>query len=245
MRVEVTLDFPSHEEAELLYEIEDECRTLYEAESFRIFPHFPPSEYTVARLDEIIYEASLCGAVTHGFFSEAAFSDDGETVGIGIPFNPYGVDFVKSARTEEILSNILESRYGVRRRFNVYMGAGAERYAEELDRRRAEILARVERENREQFVRDREAALREREEAAKAADPHYDFDSKAGISQLTGFVERVDDQVMRVGATTYDFSSPELIMGEDFQVIEPTPLADADKVKNTTHMMWSPFRIRL
>ena len=40
MRVEVTLDFPSHEEAELLYEIEDECRTLYEAESFRIFPHF-------------------------------------------------------------------------------------------------------------------------------------------------------------------------------------------------------------
>lgn len=243
MRVEVTLDFSSHEEAELLYEIEDECRTLYEAESFRIFPHFPPSEYTVSRLDEIIYEASLCGAVTHGFFSEAAFSDDGETVGIGIPFNPYGVDFVKSARTEEILSNILESRYGVRRRFNVYMGAGAERHEEELDRRRAEILARVERENREQFVRDREAALREREEAAKAADPHYDFDSKAGISQLTGFVERVDDQVMRVGATTYDFSSPELIMGEDFQVIEPTPLADSDKVKSTTLFLGTVFEV--
>ena len=126
MRVEVTLDFPSHEEAELLYEIEDECRTLYEAESFRIFPHFPPSEYTIARLDEIIYEASLCGAVTHGFFSEAAFSDDGETVGIGIPFNPYGVDFVKSAKTEEILSNILESRYGVRRRFNEYVETSRE-----------------------------------------------------------------------------------------------------------------------
>ena len=243
MRVEVTLDFPSHEEAELLYEIEDECRTLYEAESFRIFPHFPDSEYTAERLDEIIYEASLCGAVTHGFFSEASFSDDGETVSIGIPFSPYGVDFVKNANTEQILTSILESRYGIRRRFNVYMGAGAERHEEELDRRRAEILARVERENREQFVRDREAAIREREEAAKAADPHYDFDTKAGISQLTGFCERVDEQIMRVGATTYDFSAPELIMGEDFQVIEPTPLADADKVKNTTLFLGTIFEV--
>ena len=28
MRVEVELDFPCHEDAELIYEIEDECRTL-------------------------------------------------------------------------------------------------------------------------------------------------------------------------------------------------------------------------
>jgi len=243
MRVEVTLSFPSHEEAELLYEIEDECRTLYEAESFRIFPHFPPSEYSLSRLDEIIYEASLCGAVTHGFFNEASFSDDGETVSVGIPFNPYGVSFVKNANTEQILSNILENRYGVRRKFTVYMGEGAERHEQELEQRRAEIMARVEQENREQFIRDREAAVREREEAARAADPHYDFDSKAGISRLTGFSERVDEHTVRVGASTYDFSSPEPIMGDDFEVIEPTPLADADKVRSTALFLGTVFEV--
>ena len=243
MRVEVSLVFPSHEEAELLYEIEDECRALYEAESFRIFPHFPSSEYGTSRLDEIIYEASLCGAVTHGFFNEASFSDDGETVSIGIPFNPYGVNFVKNANTEQILSNILESRYGVSRKFTVYMGEGAERHEQELEQRRAEIMARVEKENREQFIRDREAAVREREEAARAADPHYDFDSKSGISQLTGFSERVDEHTVRVGASTYDFSSPEPIMGDDFEVIEPTPLADADKVKSTALFLGTVFEV--
>ena len=32
MRVEVDLSFDSHEDAELIYEIEDECKALYSAE---------------------------------------------------------------------------------------------------------------------------------------------------------------------------------------------------------------------
>ena len=40
MRVEVDLSFDAHEDAELIYEIEDECRELYSAESFKILPHF-------------------------------------------------------------------------------------------------------------------------------------------------------------------------------------------------------------
>ena len=243
MRVEVRLEFSAHEDAELLYEIEDECRALYEAESFRIFPRFPSSEYNRERIDEIVYEASLCGAITHGFFSGASFSDDGETVSIGIPFNPYGVSFVKSANTEEILSAILESRYGIRRKFTVYMGEGVENHERELDRRRAEILERVERENREQFVRDRENAARVREEEARAADPRYDFDSKAGISQLTGFSERRGDFVYRVGASTYDYSSPEFVWGDDFEVLEPSPLSDADKVRTGAVFLGTVFEL--
>ena len=243
MRVEVELSFSSHEIAEALYEIEDECRTLYGAESFRIFPHFPTEEYTSERLGEIIYEASLCGAITHGFFNDADISDDGETVKIGIPFNPYGVSFVKNANTEAILSGILKSRYGIDRKFSVYMSEGAERHAEELDRRRAEILDRVERENREQFIRDRENAIREREAEAKENDPYRDFSSKAGISSMTGFFEHVDECIYRVGASTYDFSEPEHIYGEEFQVVEPTPLSDADAVRGTSVFLGTVFDV--
>ena len=107
MRVEVDLSFDTHEDAELIYEIEDECRELYGAESFKILPHFPPSEFNVSRMNEILAEATLCGAVTNGFFTNAEYNDGGACITVAIPFFSEGVDFVKSAKTEEILSNIL------------------------------------------------------------------------------------------------------------------------------------------
>ena len=55
MRVEVDMSFGEYHEADILYEIEDECRTLYSAESFKIMPHFPPEEYNISRWGEIAY----------------------------------------------------------------------------------------------------------------------------------------------------------------------------------------------
>ena len=63
--IEVNLSFSTHEDAELIYEIEDECRELYEAQTFKIFPHFPPSEWNISRFGEIAAEASLYGYVTN------------------------------------------------------------------------------------------------------------------------------------------------------------------------------------
>ena len=125
MRVEVHLTFDKHEEAELIYEIEDECREFYGAESFKIIPHFPPEEFNISRFDEITAEAALCGAVTNGFFSNAEYTDDGETVTAYLPFSLFGVDFVKNADTQAILSRILESRYGVKRSVKICTGDAA------------------------------------------------------------------------------------------------------------------------
>ena len=72
LRVEVELSFDSHEDAELIYEIEDECCEFYGAQSFKILPHFPPSVWKIELMNEITAEAALCGAVTNGFFSNAS-----------------------------------------------------------------------------------------------------------------------------------------------------------------------------
>ena len=125
IRVEVDLSFDGHEDAELIYEIEDECRELYGADSFKILPHFPPTAYNVSRMGEVAAEAALCGAVTNGFFTNAEYSDDGECITVHLPFSSYGIDFVKSANTEEILKNILRSRYGVTRTFTICSGDNA------------------------------------------------------------------------------------------------------------------------
>ena len=143
MRVEVELSFDKHCDAETLYEIEDECRTLYNAESFKIIPHFPPEEYNMSRFDEITYEAANCGAVTHGFFTYAKYVDEGEVMRIELPFYEIGIEFVKNANTEAILSNILFSRYGVRKKIVITQGAGAEELEREMTKKREEILIRA------------------------------------------------------------------------------------------------------
>ena len=158
MRVEVELTFNQHEDALLIYEIEDECREFYGAESFKIFPHFPPSTFKIENFEEITTEAALCGAVTHGFFNNATYTDDGNVITANIPFTIYGIDFVKSANTEKILSNILLSRYGINRKVVIRSAEGAENNAREWEARRAKMLVDMERENQERYIRERDAA---------------------------------------------------------------------------------------
>ncbi len=243
MRVEVELTFDSHEDAEILYEIEDECRALYSAESFKIIPHFPSSEYNIGRFGEIALEASLVGAVTNGFFSGAEYFDDGECVSISIPYDEYGAAFVKTSGTEEILSNILKSRYGVERRVKVNTGRGIDQKKHEMREYRERLLADAEREGKEQFLRERESAKQRRIEEARAADPHYDFESRAGISSLAGSNEVISETVVRMGAGTYDFSSPEPLFGDDFELIEPTPLSELENVKTNTVFLGTVFEV--
>ena len=241
MRVEVELTFESHEDPALIYDIEDECRELYNAESFKILPHFPPSEYSISRINEVVAEAALCGAVTNGFFTNAEYNDNGECITVRLPFSTFGVDFVKNAKTEEILSNILASRYGVRRKFTIESGANAAAYEAEWEARRVKMLEAAERESREQFVRERESAAREREAEARANDPHYDFDHRAGVSSMTGNNEAISETQYRMGAVTYDFSSPELIYGEDFEIYDPVPLSEIDKTKAAAVFLGTVF----
>ena len=117
----VDLTFDRHYDAEIIYEIEDECRGLYKAESFKIYPHFPPETFDLSRFDEITLEAAMIGAVTHGFFGNANYSDDGATIRVEIPIFEQGVAFVKNANTEKLLSDILLSRYGISRNL-IYQG---------------------------------------------------------------------------------------------------------------------------
>ena len=232
MRVEVELSFDKHCDAETLYEIEDECRTLYSAESFKIMPHFPPTEYDPSRFNEITYEAANCGAVTHGFFTYANYVDEGDTMRIELPFYDTGIEFVKNANTEAILSNILLSRYGIKKKVVITKGHGAEELERKMSERRAEILIRAEEENREKQRRERALALERQEAEAKANDQYYGFESRAGISSLTGVNEAISDHLYQMGATIYDLSESQLLYGDDFDLVRPTPISDLEK---TTH----------
>ena len=241
MRVEVELSFAKHVDAEILYEIEDECRTLYNAESFKIFPHFPPSEYTPERFDEITYEAANCGAVTHGFFSFAHYVDEGDTLRIELPFYETGIEFVRNANTEAILSNILLSRYGIKKNMLITAGKGAEELERQMCERREQILIKAEEENREKIKKERALALERKEAEDKANDPYYGFESRAGISSLAGVNEVVGENLYQMGATLYDVSEPEHLYGDNFDIVRPTPLSELEKNTQNTVFLGTVF----
>ncbi len=243
MRVEVDLTFPMHADAELIYEIEDECRELYGAQSFKILPHFSPEIFDISYFNEIATEAALCGAVTNGFFSGAEYMDDGNTITVGIPYFSNAVTFVKESNAETMLSNILKSRYGVFRKIRIEEGRGASARAKLIENRRAEIIKRAEEQNREQIAEEMRARNEAKEAEARALDPHYDFDKKAGISSQTGKNLDISDTEFLRGCTTYITDSPELIYGEAFDIIEPTPLSDASSVKGQSIFLGTVFSV--
>jgi len=241
MQVEVELSFDSHVPADMLYEIEDECRTLYEAATFRIIPHFPPSEYSLSRFDEICLEAALSGAVTHGFFSNAEYSDDGECVTVALPFFEGGVEFVRDSGAETIMSNILESRYGVRRKIRIVEGRGAAEYESSMEERRRKLLEDAVRENRERAMEERAAMAAKNEEEARLRDPHYDFEARVGLSSLAGRNEVLGGGCFRMGATTYVTDGAELLFGDDFAISEPTPLSGIESAQGNTVFLGTVF----
>ena len=231
LRVEADLEFDRHYDAALIYEIEDECRALYEAASFKILPHFPKESFDVSRFSEIATEAALCGAVTHGFFSGATYADDGSTIVVFIPYSAVGVEFVKGANTEVILANILRSRYGIERKICIAEGEGAEKRAQVVRERLEQRLVNAEAESREAFVQQRREAEEKRIAEARAQDPHYDFEKRAGISSKTGNNENISESVFVRGCSTYITDEAEHIWGEPFDIDDPAPLSDAASVR--------------
>ena len=243
LRVEVDLYFDTHQNAELIYEIQDECRILYSAQSFKIMPHYPPSEFTVERFREVWLEGAMCGAVTYGFFNDAEYEDDGESINISIPFYQGGIDFITEANTLSILENILESRFGIRRRIKVVQSSKADDFEEHMNEMRRKRLEDAERESIERAKAQRDEYLKRQQEEQRANDPHYDFDSKVGISSLAGVNSVISENEYRMGATTYVTENSSVLYGEDFDVIEPTPLSDVESVRNNAVFLGTVFEL--
>ena len=245
VRFEVELAFPSHVDADVLYDIEDECRTLYSAESFKIIPHFPTSAFSAECFGEIVFEASLFGAVTLGFFTDAVYEFDAESsvITIKLPFSKDGIDFVKDAATEDILANILYSRYGIRSEVRIVSGAGSDERRTRVEKQRAERLREAEESQRVRMAADRAERQRQSEEAMREADPTYDFEKKSGISSATGVFETVGESLVRAGTTLYDYSSGDHIYGEDFEIIEPSPLSEISVSKGRNIFLGTVFDV--
>ncbi len=225
LRIEVKMSFRAHQDAELLSLTEEELRSLYSAASFRIFPQYPAEEFSLAYMDEVIEEAKKCGAITKGFFDEATFDDNGETVTVSIPYLSGGVQFVSASGTTDILERILYSRFSVRRHIVIAESLDA---ADKTARRKAEY----EREYRE-YSEQRNAVMRraiEKEEAARAEEEALEARRAAprtpNVGGKTISAATVDEKVVAIGSRRYSFREPTVLVGEEFKIENVTTISE-------------------
>ena len=241
MRVEVELSFDTHVDPMLIYEIEDECCALYNAASFKIIPHFPPDIFEMEYFHEVTAEASYIGAVTNGFFSGAKYEDDGSTITVAIPYRATGIRFVKDANTETIISNILKSRYGVIRKIEITESEDVTAREEEIERRIANRIKAAEDESKEEYARQMNEMRARAEAKAREEDPHYGFERRAGLSELTGNNQNLSDIQFIRGEKLYVTSSQKAIWGDTFVIEEPIPLSNIGEARGNAVFLGTVF----
>ena len=226
-RLELNVDFDRRQDAETLYAIEDDLCRMTGAYSFRIFPHYPSSEFSPSAMGEIFAEAAKIGAVANGFFYEAETRDDGETLTVEIPFLQSGVSMVQ--KTAALLSAILANRYGVTRRVLIVSGDNA---AEKTAERRAAVREAERRHLSEEI--SRAAALEAKRAEVSPPSENPDFSHAVSLNAELAEVKKEGDTVVSVGNTRFEIGEPELVLGALFRPDNPTPIAEAHKKEGTT-----------
>ncbi len=239
-RLELNIQFEHRQDADLLGAIENDLCQLTEAYSFRIFPHYPPSEFGVGAMREIFEEAAKIGAVANGFFYEATTRDDGECLTVEIPFSAGGVAFV--SRTEGLLSAIIANRYGVSRRVVITSCEDA------LERTAARERAKDEEEKKRLLS----TAPTVQAAPKAAADVKEKVDRTGFRREMSvmggggGVAYQEGSPVVTIGDRRFDIGAPSPILGAGFVPQDPVSIADAYRMEGkTVVLLGEVFSVKL
>ncbi|MBQ8248978.1 MAG: PolC-type DNA polymerase III [Clostridia bacterium] len=218
--VEVTAEFSELIEKDKLYALEDNIREAYQLSVVRILPKYPKELWSPSYLPEVMMELNRIGAVSRGFFNEYDFSINDNKINIKVSFNNGGIELLYCAKTNEIISNIIFGEFGIR--FAVELSK-EEGYVDTMPMI-TEQIAEMERIARTQFnMAENEASRRAVDTPAPEEDKFKDFEH---ISTLhTGEVSyKTDGDILHIGGKIFDISSPEYIIGDPFDIVNPVPI---------------------
>ena len=218
--VEVTASFGQIIPKADLYAIEDKLREAYELNVVRILPRYSSELWTPSYIPEVMYELNRVGAVSRGFFNEYDFAIDDGKINIKLSFNNGGIELLYCAKTNEIISNIIFGEFGLRFAVEITQEQNYVESAPLL----TEQLAEMEHIAREQHLAAATKPVA-RPEADKAPeeDKTKDYEKVATLNNTEVQYEQ-DGDVYRIGGKIFDVSSPEYVIGDPFNIVDPTPI---------------------
>lgn len=212
--IEVKAFFSKIVEKETLYRIENDIREVYELNSVRIFPNYPPELFNDTYIPQLMTEAERTGIVSRGFFNRYTYELTDSKLTINIYFTDGGVTLLCDAKTPEIIANIIGNEFGLKytveiKRHESYNGDPAL-----LQKRQSEYLKDILKELKANAPGEEKLTSPKTNSIAAGADK----------------IENLTDTIFKIGNITFDITSPKLVFGGTF-VINAVPIASIDAEK--------------
>ena len=209
-----------------LYAIEAGVKEAYGLAFVQLLPSYPPELFSLNYVGEVLYEANRVCAVAHGFFQHAEISEEEGTICISIPFGGGGISLLTIAKTEESLSQIVQSEFSINRTFKIRTSENQEEFYARFEadmRARLEDANRQSRENVAKSAARRAAEKAERTQAeAEATTPQTVYPSVYTDEPARSLIGGIAVS----GKMTFDISAPEFVLGGAFDLSSFVPIRE-------------------
>jgi len=221
--IQVSAAFPRVIPKRTLYRIEAEIRQAYQLNMVRICPRYSRELFSRASIPDLLMETNRRGIVANGFFNNCRWDLSPECLTVEIPFTDSGVELIYDAKTPALMEEIIREEYGVSLKVSIRKMTDYDpsEYQSSVDSQLREMQREAAKAEVE-YYRMQEA----QEEASHAASAVQEEEVLPRAASVYGTIPipEIEEGRCKIGFSTFDISSPEVLLGEPFAI---TPIAIA------------------
>ncbi len=207
-----------------LYGLEEAIKKAYVLNGVRIIPKYSQELFSENYMSEVLLEAGHRGVISRGFFNEYTLVTEGNKIGINISFTNGGIELLYSAKTPEVISQIIKDEFGLEYKIDIARDENSG-YDFSADIREREI----------KYVEEIKRVAKEYEEQQRNApvitennEDEKKLERVTALGEKENVLEKLEGGVIHVGDTEFDTSEAEYIYGEKFD-LDPVPMRALDK----------------
>ncbi len=212
--IEVCADFERIIPKSALYDVEDAVKEAYQLQFCKILPKYPKELFDYDYVPEVLLEAERVGMVARGFFGNYRYTLENNKLTVTIPFTQDGILLLENAQTPKVIEKIIESEFGLRisvsiehdGRTAMEMSSNYRLRVEELDRQISSAEQRY------------SAAAQGSGDNKNATEPEKEKLPRLASVYDNGGVQKDESGYIHIGASVFDISSPQYIIGQPFEI---------------------------
>lgn len=232
---EVTFESPKTITKKELYRLESNLAEFYELNSVRLLPKYAPELFTPEYVPEVLEEGKRIGVAIRGFFRQYKVTCDDDCVMVEIPFDEGAMVILDLAHSAEVFEGIVKREFGIDRYFSFIPGVPGV----ELDK----MLKLRDEAGRKAFA---EELVRTYMKTSETKSSDSGSNSSNGGSEETLDLRHIDSfyedenevccldrGVLSCGKLKLDVSSPEVLIGKEFEISSPISLRSVSSKRGT------------
>ncbi len=222
--VEAEIRFDVIIDKKTLYSLEEALRQCYVLRSVRIIPKYDSSLFSERYMSEVLLEAGHRGVISRGFFNEYNLKISESKISIEISFTNGGIELLYSAKTPDVISQIIMDEFGLKYEVEILRDENANYdFSAVIREREIQYAAEINR-----IAKEREEQQRNIPTQSVEENDSKKLERVTALGEKEIVLEKYEGGIIHVGDTDFDTSEPEYIYGENFE-LDPVPMRSLDK----------------